>query len=213
MKSISLFLLFIIYSVILLVLGSNLDFNFISLNKQTENNLVELKSDHDCIMIDRICVFYRYKHDEKFKLKVSLQPGKKYLPAFLHPNYDAMVNIYKHIPRSQSQLDKFNELMYDMKIEYEKNDIIKKISPNKSNEINFIFKDHHGFILHKVKISMDMNKNYVIGPNGKDIAYQFEITDELTDKIYAKIDHTKNEIAWTEAFTKEIDFIEDRYDN
>ena len=122
-----------------------------------------------------------------------------------------MVGIFKAIPRTQQQLDKYNELLELIKVAYEENRVFKEITESKTNEINIVFKDNHGFTLHRAIVSMDMAKSEVIGPTGKLIAFQFELNEDISQNIYSQIDHNKNEIRWTTAFDKELDFIEETY--
>ncbi len=211
MKSLILFSIFVIYSTILLLAGSSIDYNFFKSDTKINNQYSQLRSDQDCIISDRLCVFYRYKFDEKLRINISIQPGRVYVPLSLLSIYDPMVNIYKTIPRTEEQLDKFNELMSMIKIVYEENRVFNKITDNKTNEINIIFKDKHGFILHRTVASFDMNKSEVIGPTGKLIAFQFEINEDISKNIYSKIEHKLNEISWTTALHKELEFIEETY--
>jgi len=211
MRSLSLFLIFVIYSLTLLVAGSVINYDFLKKEIKKSNQYSKLKSDQDCIINDRLCVFYRYKFDEKLRINISIQPGRVYIPLSLLSLYDPMVNIFKSIPRSTEQLDKFNELMSMIKIVYEENRVFNKITDNKTNEINIIFKDKHGFILHRTVASFDMNKSEVIGPTGKLIAFQFEINEDISKNIYSKIEHKLNEISWTTALHKELEFIEETY--
>ena len=211
MRSLILFSIFVVYSTILLLAGSSIDYNFFKSDTKINNQYSQLRSDQDCIISDRLCVFYRYKFDEKLRINISIQPGRVYIPLSLLSIYDPMVNIYKTIPRTEEQLDKFNELMSMIKIVYEENRVFNKITDNKTNEINIIFKDKHGFILHRTVASFDMNKSEVIGPTGKLIAFQFEINEDISKNIYSKIEHKLNEISWTTALHKELKFIEETY--
>ncbi len=200
------FSIFILYSGILLLAGSNINYDFFKQNK-----IPQLKSDHDCVMSDRICIFYRYKFEENLMINVSLHPGKVYIPLELLSIYDPMVSIFESIPRTQQQLDKYNELLNLIKIAYEDNWVFNQIKETKNNQINIVFKDSHGFTLHRAIVSMDMDKSEVIGPNGKLIAFQFELIEDISKNIYSKIDHNKNEIRWTTSFDKDLDLIEENY--
>ena len=206
MRSFILFSVFIFYSSILVLAGSNINYEFLKGDKTPQ-----LKSDHDCVMSDRICVFFRYKFDEKLRINVSIHPGKVYIPLSLLSIYEPMVGIFKAIPRTQQQLNKYNELLELIKVAYEENRVFKEITESKTNEINIVFKDNHGFTLHRAIVSMDMAKSEVIGPTGKLIAFQFELNEDISKNIYSQIDHSKNEIRWTTAFDKELDFIEENY--
>ena len=209
MKSFSLFLIFVIYSGILIILGSSFNPDLI-FKTDTKEQAQKVYHKHYCISLDRICILYKYTFDEKLRIRVSARPGKKYLPTHLIPNYDIKVNLWENKPLTIEQSKKLNELFEDFYVEYEKNKIFNKITKSSINNFTIHFRDENDFNIHSTTFYFE-DRDDAISSNGIVSAFQFEVEEEISSFLFNKIDHSKEEIKWSTALGKELDFLEDSF--
>ena len=209
MKSFSLFFIFVIYSGILIILGTsfNPDLIFKTDNKEQAQKVYHK---HYCISLDRICILYKYTFDEKLRIRVSARPGKKYLPTHLIPNYDIKVNLWENKPLTIEQSKKLNELFEDFYIEYEKNKYFNKITKSSTNNFTIHFRDENDFNIHSTTFFFE-DRDDAVSSNGIVSAFQFEVEEEISSFLFNRIDHSKEDIRWSSALGKELDFLEESY--
>tara|TARA_X000000950_G_scaffold212836_1_gene256054 strand:- start:1303 stop:1932 length:630 start_codon:yes stop_codon:yes gene_type:complete len=209
LKSFFLFIIFVIYSGLLIILGTSLNHNLI-FNQNKNENEQKVYYKHFCISKDRICVLYKYTFDEKLRIRVSARPGKKYLPTHLIPNYDIKVNLWENKPLTLEQSKKLNELFEDFYVEYEKNKYFNKITKSNTNFFTIQFRDKNDFSIHSTTFHL-ANRDDAISSNGIVSAFQFEAEEEISSFLFNRIDHSKDEISWSTALGKELDFLEESY--
>jgi len=209
LKSFSLFLIFVIYTGILIILGSSFNPDLI-FKKNTKEQEQKVYHKNYCISLDRICIFYKYTFDEKLRIRVSARPGKKYLPTHLIPNYDIKIKLWEHYPLTKEQSKKLNELNEDLYAEYEKNKYFNKITKNNTNNFTIQFRDKNDFKIHSTTFNFT-DREDVISSNGIIYAFQFEAEEEISNFLFNRINHSEAEINWSTALAKELDFIEESY--
>ena len=209
MKSFSLFLIFVIYSGILIILGTSFNPDLI-FKKNTKEQEQKVYHKNYCISLDRICIFYKYTFDEKLRIRVSARPGKKYLPTHLIPNYDIKINLWEHYPLTKEQSKKLVELTDDFYAEFEKNKYFNKITKSTANNFTIQFRDKNDFKIHSTTFNFTDRKD-AISSNGIVSAFQFEAEEEMSSFLFSRIDHSEADISWSNALGKELDFIEESY--
>ena len=209
MKYFFLFIIFVIYSGVLIILGISLNPDLI-FNKDNKEQEQKVYYKHYCISLDRICVLYKYTFDEKLRIRVSARPGKKYLPTHLLPNYDTKVKLWEQNLLTQEQSRELNKLFEDFYLEYEKNKYFNKITKSSINNFTINFRDENDFNIHSTTFYFK-DRDDAISSNGIISAFQFEAEEEISSYLFSRIDHSKEEIRWSSALGKELDFLEDSY--